>query len=254
MCKRSFSTATFHPCYRQKKRNKNHEILQLLSSSVSQRRIARKLNLNLKTVARKFLFLAQQSEIENNKYLDSLSEHPLSFVFMDEMEDKEHTKCKPVSIAIMVSNDREILGHFVSPIMPKNKRLNEICRTKYPHWSDKSRIGFGELLKKAQNILTPNVDINSDDKLMYKQEIKKQFPKATHTTYKSRRAVIAGLGELKEGGIDPLFPLNHTCAMIRANVNRMVRRTWCTTKKLENLSKHLDIYTYYHNNYLLKAA
>lgn len=252
-CKRSFSSATFHPCYRQKKRHKNNEILKLLSASVSQRRIAILLNLNKKTVHRKFLFLALICALKNLKYLNTLKNNPLTEVYMDEMEDKVHTKCKPVSIAVMVSENREILGHFVSPIMPKNKNLYKICLEKYPHWKDQSKKGFGELLKKAQGVLLEKVKIHTDDKLMYKREIKLNYPHSIHIAEKSRRAVIAGLGELKEGGYDPLFPLNHTCAMIRANVNRLVRRTWCTTKKLENLSKHIEIYTYFHNTRLLKV-
>jgi len=39
---------------------------------------------------------------------------------------------------------------------------------------------------------------------------------ATHRTVKGRRGSIAGQGELKKIGFDPLFSLNHTCAMLRA--------------------------------------
>ena len=46
---------------------------------------------------------------------------------------------------------------------------------------------------------------------------------------------------------DPLFALNHTAAMFRANVNRLIRRTWCTTKKRERLADHLTLYMAHHN-------
>jgi hypothetical protein len=35
-------------------------------------------------------------------------------------------------------------------------------------------------------------------------------------------------------------------------VNRLIRRTWCTTKKRERLKDHLDIYVQFHNEVLLK--
>ncbi|RME16932.1 MAG: transposase, partial [Bdellovibrio sp.] len=77
------------------------------------------------------------------------------------------------------------------------------------------------------------------------------FPKATHIQLKGQRGAITGQGELKKTAFDPLFSLNHTCAMFRANVNRLFRKTWCTTKKLQPLIDHLEIYMWYHNKVLL---
>ncbi|MGZ3809720.1 MAG: transposase, partial [Bacteriovorax sp.] len=62
-----------------------------------------------------------------------------------------------------------------------------------------------------------------------------------------------GQGELKKVHYDPLFKINHTCAMLRYRINRLVRRTWCTTKKIEMLENHLQIYIAYHNKYLLNS-
>jgi len=40
--------------------------------------------------------------------------------------------------------------------------------------------------------------------------------------------------------------------MLRANVNRLIRRTWCTTKRIDRLVDHLTIYADYHNRLLIK--
>ncbi len=246
-CKLTFSKATFDPCFAQKKRFLNDDVLMLLCSSVSQRRIALLLKINLKTVARKFIFLSKLCAKKNQNFLELYKKEKLSEVFMDEMEDKIHTKCKPVGIAVMVNPDRKILGCQVSPMRPKNKKLYEISLQKYPEWNNQCREGVKQLLEKVASLFQPEIIIHSDEKLMYLQEIRKKFPQSLHKRYKSRRAVIAGQGELKEGGYDPLFPLNHTCAMIRANINRLVRKTWCTSKKIQALSAHIEIYTYFHN-------
>ena len=58
---------------------------------------------------------------------------------------------------------------------------------------------------------------------------------------------MTGQGELKKVVYDPIFSLNHTCAMLRANINRLVRKTWCTTKKPERLAMHITLYALYHN-------
>src|SRR5688500_16757887 len=71
-CRRSFSHATFSPCYRQKKRHKNGTVRVLLSSGVSQRRIALITKLTRNTVVNKLLFLAAQAErllkVSNEEY------------------------------------------------------------------------------------------------------------------------------------------------------------------------------------------
>ncbi|EQC44199.1 hypothetical protein [Bacteriovorax sp. Seq25_V] len=49
----------------------------------------------------------------------------------------------------------------------------------------------------------------------------KYFPEAEYRRYKGGRGCIAGQGELKKLRFDPLFTLNHTCAMFRSNINRL---------------------------------
>jgi hypothetical protein len=40
--------------------------------------------------------------------------------------------------------------------------------------------------------------------------------------------------------------------MTRANVNRLFRKTWCTTKLPKRLADHFAIYAVYHNEMLGK--
>jgi len=87
----------------------------------------------------------------------------------------------------------------------------------------------------------------------YPAAIKKHFPKATHRQYKSIRGCVTGQGELKKTQFDPLFSINHTLAMLRAKINRLVRRTWCTTKKNERLEDHMALYVDYHNRILIHS-
>jgi hypothetical protein len=65
---------------------------------------------------------------------------------------------------------------------------------------------------------------------------------------------VVGQGQLKKVNFDPLFVVNHTCAMMRANINRLIRKTWCTTKDPLKLKDHLDVFIYFYNQSLLKKA
>ncbi len=75
----------------------------------------------------------------------------------------------------------------------------------------------------------------------------------SYKQHKGDKACVAGQGELKKKVFDPLFSINHTLAMLRANVNRLIRRSWNTTKKISSLEHHLSIYQYVHNKILLKG-
>ena len=63
-CKKTFSKATFDPRLNQKKRHLNTVIVSLLTSGVSQRRCAKILSINTKTVVRKFIFMGKSALIE----------------------------------------------------------------------------------------------------------------------------------------------------------------------------------------------
>lgn len=248
-CLRSFSRATFHPCYRQNKRQKNRPLRNLLCSGVSGRRAARLLHLNRKTVARKLIFLG----IEAKKALIRLNSerNKVKIIEFDDVETFEHTKCKPLAISLVVEKEsRWILDFEVSPMAVKSS-LIQLAERKYGKRKDERKRGRQKLFSRIKPLCEKKVIIKSDENPHYPKDVRDFFPESEHQTFKGRRGAIVGQGELKKVGFDPLFSLNHTAAMLRANVNRLVRKTWCTTKKAERLVDHLMIYAIYHNQELI---
>ena len=248
-CGKTFSTATSSACFRQKRRTLNPAIFKLLASSVSQRRAARILETNLKTVERKLLFLAEQARLSRLEYLRNIREsgNLISEIQFDEMETFERSKCLPLSIPLAVAvKSRKILGFRVAE-MPAKGPLAAISFKKYGSRNDDRGQAASELFSEIQASISDLATIHTDQNPKYPNWLKDHFKNAVHVTSKGRRGCVVGQGELKAGGFDPLFDLNHTCAMIRANVNRLVRRTWATTKKPERLLAHLELYSQYHN-------
>jgi transposase-like protein len=251
-CNHIFSKATFQKCYRQKKRGLNSKILELFCSGVSQRRIAKHLKINRKTVARRLIFLATHARIRNRKKYNELP--PVEKLQFDDLETIEHTKCKPLSVTLAVEKEtRRILGFRVSQ-MPAKGHLVRISLKKYGYRADHRAQGRCELFKEISHRIHPKALIETDQNPHYLEDVKRFFPQATHKTYLSKRAAIAGQGELKKVAYDPIFSINHTFAMLRANINRLFRKTWCTTKLPARLSDHIELYVYYHNEKLLKPA
>lgn len=256
-CGCRFSAATRSAALGQKKRRLNPRVALLLNSGVSQRRAARMLGVNRKTIVRKFRFMAEQARLENSCYVQAhfgAKRGALMSVQFDDLETSEHSKCKPLSVALAVEpSSRKILGFQVSQ-MPAKGPLAALARRKYGSRPDQRERGWNRLMRGISPLVNPRATITSDENPHYPRFVKRHFPEATHVTVKGRRGCVAGQGELKKIGFDPLFALNHTCAMLRANLNRLFRRTWCTTKTRRGLINHLNLYVAYHNRLLTPAC
>jgi hypothetical protein len=253
-CGALFSSQTLCPTYRQRRPELNEPIRDMLCSQVSQRRCAKLLNVSRRTVERKFRYLARQAGIANDAYRYRLRQTPLGSVQFDDLITSIHTKCKPVSVSLaVVPGTREILSFEVSNI-PARHPLIQISEKRYGKRRDERPLGLRRLFNTLKPIVHPEVLFKSDRDPEYAPQVKNHFPGAAHLRIKSSRARTAGFGELKRIGFDPLFSLNHTCAMLRANLNRLARRTWCTTKTNTGLIFHLELYAHYHNTQLIRRS
>ena len=219
---------------------------------MSEREIGRVENLNRKTVARKLKFLgpiALEKLRMENAFSSKCSE-----VEFDDMETFEHTKMKPLSITLGVEyRTRKILCFDVSQ-MPAKGPLAKRSVKKYGYRADQRAIGRIRFLRELKELVLPNAIIRSDSNPHYIEDVKRIFPHASHERVLGKRGAVTGQGELKKTKFDPLFSLNHTCAMFRAHVGRLIRKTWNTTKKRENLAHHLAIYALVHNQRLNAAV
>lgn len=173
------------------------------------------------------------------------------------MESIEHTKLKPLTIPLCVSDDFRILGIEVGKI-PAKGHLAELSRKKYGPRSNERELVFRRLLTnlRYQQKVNP-MTITTDSYPLYANLIREYFPAAKHIQIvardlKEKKRELMHQKAFKKV-FDPLFALNQRCAKLRSDVRRMTRRSWCTTKKIENLQRHLKLYQVYNNNYVLGA-
>jgi hypothetical protein len=252
ICKRRPSDAVVQDCYRQKKRLQNSVITALLAHEMSQREVARTLKINFKTVVRKFRYQAFGAQCLF--HWENTHGPKAETVEFDDLETFEHSKHKPLSVTIAVeAGSRRILALEVSE-MPSRGTLAKKARAKYGKREDRRQEMRKVLFERLQKLVVPYAEIRSDSNPSYPSLVKRYFPNATHVKFMGRKGCVTGQGELKQGRFDPLFSINHTCAMFRANVNRLIRKTWCTTKSLERLRAHLMLYAHEHNRRLEETA
>ncbi|NDF16130.1 hypothetical protein EB061_12565 [bacterium] len=251
-CRLTWTDHTENLEKRQKLRSVNEALGRLLCSNVSMRRAAILLGINRKTVARRVPYLAEKAK---QMQLQALPQKvPTSEVYLDELITFEHTRCKPVAVCVAVSKERKILALSVSPMPAIGKNLKKIALKKYGKRPNLRRKGITSCLRAIPAHVVEGTVFKSDEETSYAVLIRHHFPHHTHQSFPSKRAVIAGQGELKDHSYDPLFAINHTFAMVRANLARLGRRTWVTTKKLERLEDFLHIYAGFHNLELTAPA
>ncbi len=248
-CRKNFSKASFDLCFRQKKRRKNILVFRLLGSGVSMRECARLLKINPITVERKKKFLSVHA---TNWLIEFRKSKKVAELQFDDMETFEHSKCKPLSITLAVEKYTRLILGFEVAQMPAKGLLVRKALKKYGPRPDHRARSRRILFRALQPIIENSATIESDQNPHYEPLVREFFPQANHIAFKGKRGCVVGQGELKGPGFDPLFSLNHTCAMFRANMNRLFRRTWCTTKKIEGLREHLAIYAMRHNQRILE--
>ncbi len=257
-CGRHFSAHTQRATYRQKRADLNGIIFNLLCSGMTQRRIARVVGCNPKTVARKFLFLANYFASFHEQHLKS-GELSFSSAQFDEMESFEHTRLKPLGIALAVSGEREKVIDVKVAQLGYKGRLAALAFRKYGPREDLTPKARAQVLKSVEVSLrkTPKPTIISDAKPIYSCEIKQAFRErdVLHLSFANRKRLLEFTTNplRRRNENDPLFRLNHTAARIRHDLSRMMRKVWTTTKKVHCLQAHLDLFVAYYNLYSLPA-
>ena len=244
-CNKSFSAATRSPLKWQKKRHVNHALMIMLSNRVSLSGASQILKINPKTVAKKLSFLGQTCRKRLEK--DLIQYSGIEHIQFDELQTIEHTKCKPLSVAVAVAKkERKILGFRVSK-MPATGHLAKISRKKYGKRPDERIEGMSQLFDELSGLLSPTASFSSDECSFYNGVLERYFPQSNYSQFKGCKSCVAGQGELKKTIFDPIFTINHTFAMMRDGISRLTRRTWNTTKKIQSLIDHISIYMWMHN-------
>lgn len=251
ICLKRFSSSTKTLEFRQKKRRINFQIYQLLASSISQRRSALIMNVDRKTIGRKLIYLAEKARRENAQFLELLQNTPVMHMQFDDLITSVHSKLRPVSVSVAIDKlSRKILGFEVA-VIPAFGHLAAISRRKYGKRKSEHLEKLHALFGKISAVVSAEAIIESDEHKLYPLMIERYFPRSKYKQYKGARGAVVGQGELKKKRYDPLFMINHTLACFRANINRLVRRTWCTSKDIDRLRDHIDIFVHFYNHELI---
>ncbi len=251
-CLLKFSNSTGSEHAYEKSRRHNVLIWKLLVSNVSMRGIARILDVSRGLISRRVVSFSNIAASRHEEFLRGIPDGSILDFQFDEMETFHHSNWKPISIALAVTSEtRKILGFRIAS-MPAKGKSAEKSRKKYGFRADERAEALRELLESFHTKIGSNAIGKSDKNPMYPGVFREVFETQIRATTKGLRGAVVGQGELKKKGFDPLFALNHTAAMYRAHIQRLARRTWCTTKCPIALTRHLMLYVHAHNAWFTK--
>jgi transposase-like protein len=249
-CCRKFSTQSFRFTFRLHKPLLRLQLFALLNSKVTLRQAARVLGCSRHTVER----LARKMAITCRDFHElqlRLQGKQLRGVFqLDELESFEGDRSLcPITVPVLIERKSYFVLHTdVAPMGPRG-RLNPRARGRletylnhYPKRENQSRLAVAKSLLRLRELLADDslLHLQTDRKVTYKSLAKQIFPGriAVHVRGSSKTPRTYG---------NVLFPINHTLAMMRDGISRLVRRSWGVSKNRNRLNEHMAIWMVYRN-------
>ena len=236
-CKARFSVNSMKDTKWQKKPKLNNKIMTLYCEGNTLRGIARILEINYNTVVEKWRFMAGKAKI---KHLTTLKHCEIitKYIQFDQMETYEHTKKKPLGIALSI---RPKTGQILSAQVCRIPiRALTVSKTESVLYNKKTnrREAFYKMLSDTKHCLDKGYSVLSCD----------GEPQAVSI---AKLMCPDSLIETHVNDYAGMWRLNHTCAKLRHHISRLKRKTWATTKSKDYLQMHLDLFIAYQNKYEL---
>ena len=251
VCSQTFSTQSFRLDYRLRKPELHYDLFDHFISKCTHRQAARLLGCDRKTVAHRLTLLSKHArEFQREVLAQARAKGGIQGRFqLDELETFEHSrKLAPVTMPILIEFHSYFVLHAEAATLPargnlkpheeKRKAAREAVEGKR---KSGSRAAVVRCLKVLKSVVPKQgmVVVSSDQKTSYAHVMRELFgTRAEHHRHKS-----SGLRNYR----NPLFPINHTLAMLRDGISRLVRRNWGASKKRKWLARHTWIWIAYRN-------
>lgn len=249
-CGSRFSRQTFRFNYRWRRPTLHLELFKDFISKVTLRQAARNTGAARATVTSRMRAMgAHCQQWHQDQLVDSAARFRGTFV-MDEMESFEtDRRVRPITIPVLIQKGSLFVIHAESAPLPPRGRLDAFRQLRklrderlYGKRQSGSRAAVERTLLTLGPLLHPRASLNliTDRKSSYRKLVWTHFADrfGSHVQESSRT---------KRSPANPLFPINHTLAMLRDGVSRLVRRNWGAAKLRARLDEHIWIWIAYRN-------
>ena len=250
-CRRRFSTQTFRFDYRLKKPRLHHLLFDEFVSKCTLRQSARLHGLSRKTVTHRLARIGRHcAEMQRHLLARAAQNGGLHGRFqLDELETFEtDRRLQPLTVPVLIEQGSHFVVHTTVATLPARGGLTKRDRRRKEERErefGKRRSGSRRVVIESLEVLresTPSTSplhIRTDRKPTYRSQLRRLFgDRLRHRRTSSKR---------KRSYANPRFPINHTLAMMRDGLSRLVRRNWAVSKRQQWLRLHLWIWVAWRN-------
>ena len=251
-CQRTFSIQSFRLDYRLKRPSLHLQFFRLLVSKVTLRQSARMLQCTRKSLELRLQRLGNHCKHFHTSALAHAraSGDGIQGIFqLDELETFEHArKLAPLSVPVLIERKSLFVLCAEAVQLPCRGRLSaseQARKLEREAAFGKRRSGSREAVLRSFEILRA---VTREDRAVHMQTDKKQsYATSLRRVFGSRFVHERISSKDPRDPRNPLFPINHTLAMMRDALSRLVRRSWAASKKKERLSLHAWVWIAYRN-------
>lgn len=251
-CGRRFSRQTFRLDYREQKPHLDSLVLHCLVSKVTHRQTARVLKVDRKTIHRRLhRFAPALHDLHRGVLRRARRWGGIRGVFsLDELETfEQNRRLCPVTVPVLIERGTLFVVHAETAPMAARGNLGAREREKRVEREareGKRKSGSSEAVDRCLGALadvhdrSALVDLVTDSKRAYRGAVRRKLGGriSAHVTESSQRP---------RNRANPMFAINHTLAMLRDGVSRLVRRSWGASKQREALRRHLWVWIAWRN-------
>ena len=247
-CRRTFSTQSFRVDFGLKKPRLNLSLVGPFVSKVTHRQAARMLGCSRKTVAHRLELLGEHCERFHRSRLRRAAGKSLGAAIfqLDELETFEHSRrLAPVTMPVLIERKSYFVVDLKTAALPARgglRRVDEEKKAERERVHGRRRSGSVEAVSTCLTtfeIARGSIHIQTDRKATYPRILKRSL--GTRLIHERHSSIAR-----RDYG-NPLFPINHTLAMMRDGISRLVRRTWAASKLKERLERHAWIWAVWRN-------
>jgi hypothetical protein len=248
-CLRTFSRQTFRADYRLKKPWLTVPLWERFVSGTSLRQCARMLRIARRTVEDRLVRFGRHAARLHGRLLAWFAAR--GRVQLDELETYEHHRIlKPLTVAVLLHEGSWFLIDQAVGLLRSRASASarsKARRARFEAEEGRRRNGSREVVRRVLTTLRnscarggPRPTLVSDEKGSYVGAVRDLFG-------------VRGLrhervsGELPRTTWNPLFGINHMEAMLRYGMSRLIRDTFCGSKKGSHLAHHLALHRVWWN-------
>jgi hypothetical protein len=168
---------------------------------------------------------------------------------LDELETYEtDRRLFPVTVPILIESRTYFVVDVRTAPLPARGSLSLALRRRkaaLERRHGRRRSGSSRAVRESFAVLERLLPLGGTVRV--RTDRKSTYPGIIRSVFGARARHDRRSSKSKRNYGNPLFPINHTLALVRDNVSRLVRRTWAAAKLRERLGLHLSMWIVWRN-------